>query len=160
MRQWDPINSLNSFLSAFSVHEAEMKKGIHPKYYPNAKVICACGNVFIVGATKEVIHTDVCSACHPFFTGEQRIVDTGGRVERFKRRLEKSKEMKAAPKKKAEKPEEAAEEPAAKAKAPAKKATAKKGAKAKRTSPKAAVKKPSQEPPKGEAAEETAPEQG
>lgn len=145
MRQWDPINSLNSFLSAFSVHEAEMKKGIHPKYYPNAKVICACGNVFIVGATKEVIHTDVCSACHPFFTGEQRIVDTGGRVERFKRRLEKSKEMKAAPKKKAEKPEEAAEEPAAKAK---------------RTSPKAAAKKPSQEPPKGEAAEETAPEQG
>ena len=134
MRQWDPINSLNSFLSAFSVHEAEMKKGIHPKYYPNAKVICACGNVFIVGATKEVIHTDVCSACHPFFTGEQRIVDTGGRVERFKRRLEKGK-MKATPEKKAEKPEEAAGEPAAEAKAPAKK-----GTKAKRASPKAAEK--------------------
>jgi len=111
-----------------------MKKGIHPKYYPNAKVICACGNVFIVGATKEVIHTDVCSACHPFFTGEQRIVDTGGRVERFKRRLEKGK-MKATPEKKAEKPEEAAGEPAAEAKAPAKK-----GTKAKRASPKAAEK--------------------
>ena len=122
-----------------------MKKGIHPKYYPNAKVICACGNVFIVGATKEVIRTDVCSACHPFFTGEQRIVDTGGRVERFKRRLEKSKEMKAAPEKKAEKPEGAAEKPAAEAKA-----AAKKGSKAKRASPKAE---------KGEAAGE-APEQG
>ncbi len=72
-----------------------MKKGIHPKYYPNAKVICSCGNTFIVGATKPVIHTDVCSACHPFFTGEQRIVDTGGRVERFKRRLEETERRKA-----------------------------------------------------------------
>ncbi len=66
-----------------------MKKGIHPKYYPEAKVICACGNSFTVGATQEIIRTDVCSACHPFFTGEQRIVDTAGQVERFMRRLEK-----------------------------------------------------------------------
>lgn len=73
-----------------------MKKGIHPQYYPQAKVICACGNTWITGATQPVIHTDVCSACHPFFTGEQRIVDTEGHVERFLRRLERSKELKAA----------------------------------------------------------------
>ncbi len=65
-----------------------MREGIHPKYYENAKVICACGNTWITGATVEVIHTDVCSACHPFFTGEQRIVDTAGQVERFLRRIE------------------------------------------------------------------------
>ncbi len=70
-----------------------MKKGIHPKYYTDAKVICACGNTFITGATKKVIRTDVCSACHPFFTGEQRIVDTAGQVERFMRRVERSKQM-------------------------------------------------------------------
>jgi len=63
-----------------------VKKDIHPKYYPAAKVVCACGNTWITGSTKQEIHTDMCSACHPFFTGEQRIVDTAGRVERFKRR--------------------------------------------------------------------------
>jgi large subunit ribosomal protein L31 len=66
-----------------------MKEGIHPKYYPQATVICACGNTWKTGATQEVIRTDVCSACHPFFTGEQRIVDTAGQVDRFMRRLEK-----------------------------------------------------------------------
>ncbi len=70
-----------------------MKKGIHPEFYTDAQVICACGNTFITGATKKVIRTDVCSACHPFFTGEQRIVDTGGQVERFKKRLKKTEEM-------------------------------------------------------------------
>jgi large subunit ribosomal protein L31 len=73
-----------------------MKKGIHPEYYPQAKVICACGNTWTTGSTKPVIHTDVCSACHPFFTGEQRIVDAEGHVERFIRRLERSEELKAA----------------------------------------------------------------
>jgi large subunit ribosomal protein L31 len=72
-----------------------MKKGIHPKYYPDAKVTCSCGNTFTVGSTEKVIRTDVCSACHPFFTGEQRLVDTGGQVERFIRRLEKSEEIRA-----------------------------------------------------------------
>ncbi|MBC7264872.1 MAG: 50S ribosomal protein L31 [Chloroflexi bacterium] len=67
-----------------------MKKDIHPKYYPNAKVICACGNTFTVGSTVPEIRTDVCSVCHPFFTGEQRIVDTAGQVERFQRRLDKA----------------------------------------------------------------------
>lgn len=70
-----------------------MKEGIHPKYYLEATVICACGNTWKTGATVESIHTDVCSACHPFFTGEQRIVDTAGQVDRFMRRLEKKVEM-------------------------------------------------------------------
>ena len=64
-----------------------MKADIHPTYYPNAVVTCSCGNTFTVGATKERLHVEVCSACHPFFTGEQRIVDTEGRVERLRRRF-------------------------------------------------------------------------
>ena len=70
-----------------------MRKKIHPEYYPEAKVVCACGNSWITGATQEVVRTDVCSACHPFYTGEQRIVDTAGQVERFMRRLEKQIEL-------------------------------------------------------------------
>ena len=73
-----------------------MKKDIHPEYYPEARVICACGNTWTTGSTKSEIHTDVCSACHPFFTGEQRIVDSEGHVERFIRRLERSREFQAA----------------------------------------------------------------
>jgi len=60
-----------------------MKSDIHPKWYPNAKVICACGNTFTVGSTKEEIRVEVCSACHPFYTGQQKFVDTLGRVEKF-----------------------------------------------------------------------------
>ncbi len=63
-----------------------MKEKIHPEYYPEAKVICSCGNTFTVGATKPVLKIEVCSKCHPFFTGEQRIIDTAGQVERFKKR--------------------------------------------------------------------------
>ena len=63
-----------------------MKAKIHLEYYPEAQVICSCGNTFTTGATKPVLRVEVCSACHPFFTGEQRIVDTEGRVERMKRR--------------------------------------------------------------------------
>ena len=62
-----------------------MKTDIHPEYI-EARVHCACGSTFVTRATKPDIHIEVCSACHPFFTGEQRIVDTAGRVERFKRR--------------------------------------------------------------------------
>jgi large subunit ribosomal protein L31 len=65
-----------------------MKKGIHPTYYTDALVICACGNTWTTGSTKKEIHTDVCSKCHPFFTGEQRIVDNEGRVDRFYRKLQ------------------------------------------------------------------------
>ena len=63
-----------------------MKEKIHPKYYANAKVVCSCGNTFTIGSTKDLLKVELCSKCHPFFTGEQRIVDTAGRVERFKRR--------------------------------------------------------------------------
>lgn len=70
-----------------------MKSEIHPEYYPEARVVCACGNTFTVGATVPEISTEVCSACHPFFTGEQRIVDTAGQVERFMKRLEAGEEQ-------------------------------------------------------------------
>lgn len=71
-----------------------MKDKIHPKFYPHAKVVCACGNTFETGSTKEELHTDICSNCHPFFTGQQRIVDTGGRVERFTNKFERASELK------------------------------------------------------------------
>ncbi len=64
-----------------------MKPDLHPEWYPAAEVTCACGNAWTVGATVSEIHTDVCSNCHPFYTGEQRIVDTEGQVDRFMRRL-------------------------------------------------------------------------
>ncbi len=64
-----------------------MKTEIHPTYYEEAQVVCSCGNTFTTGATKQNIKVEICGACHPFFTGEQRIVDTEGRVERLKRRF-------------------------------------------------------------------------
>lgn len=70
-----------------------MKEGIHPTYYPQAKVICACGNTWTTGSTQEEIYTDVCSECHPFFTGEQRIVDTEGQVDRFYKKLQARQEF-------------------------------------------------------------------
>jgi large subunit ribosomal protein L31 len=69
-----------------------MKQGIHPTYYPDAKVICACGNTWTTGSTRKEIRTDVCGKCHPFFTGEQRIVDTEGQVDRFYRKLQARKQ--------------------------------------------------------------------
>jgi large subunit ribosomal protein L31 len=65
-----------------------MKKTGHPTYYPEAQVICACGNTWTTGSTRKIIRTDVCSSCHPFFTGEQRIVDTEGQVDRFYKKLQ------------------------------------------------------------------------
>lgn len=62
-----------------------MKKEIHPKYYL-ATVTCACGNTFQTGSTMDNIRVEICSACHPFFTGKQKFIDTAGRVERFKRK--------------------------------------------------------------------------
>jgi len=63
-----------------------LKADIHPRYYPDAQVVCSCGNTFNAGATQPTLRVEICSQCHPFFTGEQRIVDTEGRVERMKRR--------------------------------------------------------------------------
>jgi len=67
-----------------------MKANIHPKYYEEARVICACGTTWTTGATVPELKVDVCSSCHPFYTGEQRIVDTTGQVDRFMKRLERS----------------------------------------------------------------------
>jgi large subunit ribosomal protein L31 len=67
------------------------KKEIHPKYYPAAKVQCACGNSFTVGSTKEYIDIEICSKCHPFYTGKDKLIDKMGRVEKFKKRLAKAK---------------------------------------------------------------------
>ena len=63
-----------------------MKQEIHPEYYSQAKVVCSCGEVFTTGSTKPELKVELCNKCHPFYTGEQRIVDTEGRVDRIKRR--------------------------------------------------------------------------
>ena len=120
-----------------------MKKNIHPKYYTDAKIICACGKIIITGSTKPETKVEVCSACHPFYTGKKRMIDTAGQLDRFKKRFDKSAQIKAdiekkakeakeakkkakAPKVSAEKPKKAAEKPIKKKTAIKKKATAKK----------------------------------
>jgi len=67
-----------------------MKKDIHPTYFPEANVVCACGNSFTVGATKPEIRVEICAKCHPFYTGEEKLLDVAGRVEKFKARREKA----------------------------------------------------------------------
>jgi large subunit ribosomal protein L31 len=108
-----------------------MKEGIHPDY-PAARVTCACGNTFVTRSTRGDFTVDVCSACHPFYTGTQKLIDTAGRVDRFRKRYEK-----------AVKPATAKAEPAA-AKAAAPKAEAPKAEAPKAEAPKA-------EAPKAEA---------
>lgn len=66
-----------------------MREGIHPEY-KQTKITCACGNVIETGSTKENIQVEICSKCHPFFTGKQKLVDTGGRVEKFNRRFNRT----------------------------------------------------------------------
>jgi large subunit ribosomal protein L31 len=68
-----------------------MKKDVHPKYYPDAIIHCSCGKTFKIGATKPEMHVEICSACHPFYTGQEKIIDTAGRVEKFKKRMAKAK---------------------------------------------------------------------
>jgi len=68
-----------------------VKEKIHPTYYPEARVTCACGNTFVTGSTRQAIKVEVCSKCHPFFTGQQRLMDTAGQVERFERRYKAKK---------------------------------------------------------------------
>jgi large subunit ribosomal protein L31 len=71
-----------------------MKKGIHPTYYPDAKVVCSCGNTWNTGSTRKEIRTEVCSKCHPFFTGQQqRLIDIEGQVDRFYKRVKASKDF-------------------------------------------------------------------
>ena len=64
--------------------EDKMKESIHPNYH-DAKVTCACGNTFVTGTTKDtqVIRVEICSKCHPYFTGKQKLIDSGGRIEKF-----------------------------------------------------------------------------
>ncbi len=71
-----------------------MKKDIHPKYYEKTRVVCACGNSFTVGSTKEFIEVEICSKCHPFYTGKEKMVDAMGRVEKYRKRLAKKEAMK------------------------------------------------------------------
>lgn len=72
-----------------------MKNGLHPLYHPNATVTCACGNTFTIGSTKPEIRVEICAACHPFYTGQKKLVDTRGRVERFEKITQKSAAEKA-----------------------------------------------------------------
>ena len=67
-----------------SCYYSEMKADIHPTYFPQAAVTCACGNTFTVGSTQEKISVEICSACHPFYTGNEKVLDTAGRVEKFR----------------------------------------------------------------------------
>ncbi len=71
-----------------------MKKGIHPKYYNQAKIICACGNIIETGSTVKEMKVEICSACHPFYTGKKKTVDITGRVDRFKKLAQKSAQKK------------------------------------------------------------------
>jgi large subunit ribosomal protein L31 len=71
-----------------------MKKDIHPTYFTEAKVICACGNTFVTGATQKEIRVEICAKCHPFYTCEEKLIDTAGRVEKFKTRRAKAVEPK------------------------------------------------------------------
>ena len=64
-----------------------MKSDVHPTWYPEAKITCACGNTYTIGATKADIRVEICSKCHPFFTGEMKFVDTLGRVEKFQEKI-------------------------------------------------------------------------
>jgi large subunit ribosomal protein L31 len=71
-----------------------MKTDTHPTYFPEAKVTCACGRVFTVGSTVEKLSVEICSNCHPFYTGNEKILDTAGRVEKFKARRAAAKPKK------------------------------------------------------------------
>ncbi len=75
--------------------ELKVKEGIHPNYQESI-VTCACGNVFTTRSSKKEIHVEICSACHPFFTGKQKLIDTAGRVERFNKKYGKKTEQAAA----------------------------------------------------------------
>lgn len=83
----------------------KMKQGIHPEYFTDVTVTCACGNTFKTGSTKDKIETEICSNCHPFYTGKQKLLDTRGNVERFKKRQELA--AKTASEKKEKKPRKA-----------------------------------------------------
>lgn len=77
-----------------------MKNGIHPQFHTNAKVTCACGHSFVTGSIMPTLYTEICSNCHPFFTGKQNFIDTAGRVDKFKQRIQAASEKQAVKKEK------------------------------------------------------------
>src|SRR5258706_6548268 len=77
-----------------------MKQGIHPQYFESAQVICACGNKFTTGSTRELIRVDLCYNCHPYYTGEQKFVDTASRIQKFQQRSEAAKKYQVVKKEK------------------------------------------------------------
>jgi large subunit ribosomal protein L31 len=72
-----------------------MKDSIHPQFFPDAKVTCSCGNAFTTGSTVAVLYTEVCSQCHPFYTGKQKLLDAAGTVDRFKKRTATAAHLKS-----------------------------------------------------------------
>lgn len=82
-----------------------MKKDIHPQYFEDAIVKCACGATFTVGSTEKEVHVDICSMCHPFYTGKEKLLDAAGRVDKFRERMEAAKKYKEDKKPKTEKVE-------------------------------------------------------
>jgi large subunit ribosomal protein L31 len=71
-----------------------MKAAIHPKFNEEAQVVCSCGNIFTVGSTQDTIHVELCYKCHPFYTGQQKFVDTASRIEKFQKKMESAKPLK------------------------------------------------------------------
>ncbi|OGZ29759.1 MAG: 50S ribosomal protein L31 [Candidatus Niyogibacteria bacterium RIFCSPLOWO2_01_FULL_45_48] len=76
-----------------------MKKDTHPAYYPQATIKCACGKTYKIGSAKEKIEVEICANCHPFFTGQEKLIDTAGRVEKFRAKRERATKTKSAVKK-------------------------------------------------------------
>jgi large subunit ribosomal protein L31 len=71
-----------------------MKENLHPTYFPDAKVVCACGNSFTTGSTKKELHVEICYNCHPFYTGKQNLLDIAGTIDKFKKRSSRTAELK------------------------------------------------------------------
>lgn len=88
-----------------------MKANIHPKYYTNAQVTCSCGNRFTVGSTQEFIRVELCNKCHPFYTGEQKFVDSESRIQRFQKKQEVAKQHAMTKVKKIEQKEQKDQQP-------------------------------------------------
>ncbi len=90
------------FKGNFAILRLSMKANIHPTYYTDAKVICACGNTFTTGSTKQTIHVELCSNCHPFYTGAQKFVDTASLIQKFQQKQQKAAQIKVTQVKKQE----------------------------------------------------------
>jgi large subunit ribosomal protein L31 len=88
-----------------------MKTGIHPTYYEDAQVVCICGNKYTIGSTEKMIHVELCKKCHPFYTGEQRFVDSASRIQKFQNKQQAASTFKEKVKKKTEEKKRSSEGP-------------------------------------------------